>query len=89
MVVGRTHGNPLDSPTYSMWDSGIGWTAGYEWLQGHMEIHWTVLPILHGTVGWDGQLDMNGCKDTWKSLPTHMYPTWDSGIGWTVGYEWL
>ena len=25
-------GNPLDSPTYPTWDSGIGWTVGYEWL---------------------------------------------------------
>ena len=37
----RTHGNPLDSPTYPTWDSGIG----------HMGIHWTDLPILHGIVG--------------------------------------
>ena len=55
MVEGRTKGNPLDSPTYPKWDSGIGWTVGYEWLQGHMEIHWRVLPILNGTVGYDGQ----------------------------------
>ena len=52
MVVGRTQGNPLESPTYPKWDSGIGWTVGYEWLfGGHKGIHWTVLPILHGTVG--------------------------------------
>ena len=45
-------GNPLDSPTYPKWDSGIGWTEGYEWLLGGLKgIHWTVLPILNGTVG--------------------------------------
>ena len=49
--VARTHGNPLDSPIYPTWDSGIGWKVGYQWLQGHMEIHWTVLPILNGKVG--------------------------------------
>ena len=32
MAVRRTEGNPLDSPTYPQWDSGIGWTVGYEWL---------------------------------------------------------
>ena len=31
--------------------------------------YWIVLHILHGTVGEDGQLDMNGCrKDTWESI---------------------
>ena len=28
MVVGRTQGNPLESPTYPKWHSGIGWTVG-------------------------------------------------------------
>ena len=50
-MIARTHGNPLDSPTYPKWKGGIGWTVGYQWLQGHMEIHWTVLPILNGKVG--------------------------------------
>ena len=40
-----------------------------------MGIHWTVLPILHMTVGQDGQYDLNGCKqDTWESIESPTYP---------------
>ena len=33
-VIGRTHENPLDSPTYPTRDSEIEWTVGYPWYVG-------------------------------------------------------
>ena len=41
-----------NSPSFPTWDSGRGWTIGYEWCIVVKGMHWTFQPILHSKVDW-------------------------------------